>query len=104
MKTSDTFLNAADLLAEKSRWCKGRMAKDQDGFSVTPSSTRAIQFCAVGAVRHISRKNTLNDLELKYLKEQHRDPVGFNDSNSTEHSDVVNLLLTAALLALADGK
>ena len=41
-----------DLISDKTKWCRLRIAIDQSGNSVLPTSSKAVQFCAIGAICH----------------------------------------------------
>ncbi|MGH9552285.1 MAG: DUF6197 family protein [Terriglobales bacterium] len=42
--------NARALIQDEEHWCRGEMARDAEGLSVDPTSTRAIRRCALGAL------------------------------------------------------
>lgn len=47
--------DAYHLLDDKRRWCQGALAEDASGKTVpSREPTNAVQWCAVGAIRHVT--------------------------------------------------
>lgn len=85
-------MKAYELLAKPEAWIKGRIAVDRYGNPVSESDPQACRFCLVGAICHcydgIEYGQAINKLENAV-----RSGIAtFNDSPSTTHNMVVELL------------
>jgi hypothetical protein len=92
-------MKAYELLAEPSRWTKGTLARDSEGFATNVNGPTACSFCLVGAIEHCytSIQDTLRaTTKVKQeLRKQYPNVefVGqWNDHPDRTHEEVVNLL------------
>jgi hypothetical protein len=88
---------ARDLLADETRWVKGRYAVDRRGYSTDPRGRRARRWCAVGALHRAgSGADPAAEREAEALLRAacgaRTAVVGveqFNDRPGTRHADVL---------------
>jgi hypothetical protein len=45
-----------DLLSDRSKWVAGALARTEDGQDVQPHSSRAVKFCAAGAINKVAHQ------------------------------------------------
>lgn len=105
-KPSTKILQAMEIIGSPERWTKDTFARDSDGEPTTLNSKNAVCFCSVGALdkvkADIKTKNYVNNVVQETHKYEY--VVDFNDSDNTKHKDVMNMFMTAAFLALSEGK
>lgn len=99
---ADVLLAARDLIAEPERWTRGVPARDTEGFEVGVTNTAAAQFCMVGAVMHVTRRDCVDfgvyDKCWPYLGQACGGSItGFNDRRT--HADVLAAMDRAIELA-----
>ena len=56
---------ARALIADERHWCRGKLARDINGHGVSPISTSAVKWCALGAVVAATHELT-NDSDAAY--------------------------------------
>lgn len=105
MKTSKVLLKAMDVIATPDKWTKGHWARDKDDSAVLATNPRAKCWCSLGALnKALEKSSTFAFHAEEYLVEAMGKQVApFNDSERTNHSDVMEKFMTAAFLALANG-
>lgn len=54
---ADTLRAARALIATRSGWCRGVMARNADGEGADWAKDDAVSFCFLGALCHVCRKN-----------------------------------------------
>ena len=57
IKLRDILIVARSLIADKAQWCQGVMACDADCGEVDSKSSRAVRWCAVGALEHVTGRS-----------------------------------------------
>lgn len=88
------------LLSDERRWTKGAPARDASGFPVPSYSRHASSYCLVGAAS-VSCPTYSSFAEYDNAKRAVRALTGqrgiaaFNDSKSTKHADVLDILRRA---------
>lgn len=100
---------AKNLILNKSNWTKGMLARDKCGNAVCPESKEACQFCAMGALDRIIKKEEAGPVNANFLrKELHRaaQRMGRNSAiavnDACEHSDVMKMFDEAIATLPAD--
>ena len=110
MTIANTLNLTADLLEKKDGWTQGVSARDKDGLSVMWSSSRAVCFCADGALAHVSglyrSKHSDYDEANSFLCGYFHDNfklgyVLWNDSEGRTQDEVVAAFRAAAHEATA---
>ena len=46
-------MKPSDILTDKTTWTQDRMARDSDGEGIDPDDSRAVCFCAAGAIAKV---------------------------------------------------
>jgi hypothetical protein len=89
--------NARALIQDERHWCRGALARDEDGLSIDPTDSRATRRCALGALVSAAYKLTNDhwrayDLAMRALRPAHGSAtlVGINDISG--HAAVLALL------------
>lgn len=85
--------NARDLITDPNKWTKRSFAKDSHGNSVSATSSRAVCFCSIGALEHVSNgigyEKSLNILQS--IAPLYTTVIVYNDSYNTTHDDILKL-------------
>ena len=68
LKARSVLVAARDLLSDPRRWTQGAMARRTDGEPVDPTSGRAEQWCAVGAINRAAFRMDLPSTERHTIK------------------------------------
>lgn len=112
MNTHTVLTKARELLDDPNSWIKGCLAKTtKRGLSVVPNSDKATCFCLMGAVSAAVGYNSYpasngrfakaairqlakasGDRHSRNIASQQNRLVDFNDSRSTKHKDILDLL------------
>jgi hypothetical protein len=85
-KERAVLVRALELL-EGDGWCQGVFARDRYGRQVNFASPRAVQYCAMGAVKRAAREADPYDSRLEdsaaavLIAIVGKDPAGWNDRN-----------------------
>ena len=89
MTVKEALIAARALIAKKSRWIQGSMARKKDGTSVTSDDSQAYKFCAVGALSNVvSKKTRIYDISSQKLARFMKPFItGFNDTHT--HKEVL---------------
>ena len=105
MKSSEILLTAMDLIALPENWTKGAFGRNASNRPVGSSGTNVCKWCSIGAVnRASSMLNTSDSYTAKtYLRSTIQGVESYNDARSTKHEDIMNMFMSAAFLALANG-
>ena len=100
---ADIILNRALRLIEKPEsWCQDMQARDREGSPISPNSPKAVQWCAVGAIRRASteafRLTPILDISDHLLLQKLNNMCGgslasYNDTHS--HEEVLETLREA---------
>jgi len=106
IKPSVKILQAMEVIGVPERWTKDQFARDSYGNEVGINSKKAVCFCSVGALDKVKASIKAKDYLNKTVVQngQYSYLVDFNDQTKTKHKDVMNLFMTAAFLALSEGK
>jgi len=118
IKASNALLAAMALLDSPKRWVKNALAQESTGITVDPASESACKFCMVGSLYRViyvpgvsdqtvyERRDAINVLKEVIAKRHPRslpqNIPDFNDNIRTTHTDVLEVLMTATLIALAN--
>lgn len=104
-KPSEKILQAMEIIGSPERWTKGASARDSFGRSIPRTDENAACFCAVGALGKAKADYSYMYIVLNHIaKPKYYSIVYYNDSPKTKHKDVMNMFMTAAFLALSEGK
>ncbi len=105
-KPSAKILQAMEIIGDRKQWTKGQFARDSNGDEVGINSKDAVCFCSVGALDKAKAGVRAKDYVNDVVEELYTTPfvVDFNDRDQTKHKDVMNMFMTAAFLALSEGK
>lgn len=108
-KPSAKILEAMEIIGSPERWTKNTFARDSDGNGINLRNSDAVCFCSVGALdkveADIKTKNYVtNAVPIRNKEEHFYGVIDFNDAGRTKHNDVMNMFMTAAFLALSEGK
>lgn len=107
MKTSEFLIKAKALIDSPEKWTTGQLAKNSDGWTVSPEDDDAVCFCSVGALERVY----FLDLNSKYSdwdrsrivlwnQIDHGFIPDFNDSHT--HSEVMEMWDKAIAQAISD--
>ena len=80
----DTLIEARELISDESRWTQNSYARDANDKPVTPYSTAACRWCAMGAIEYVGELSTDTDdaqiaLSAAALKQFTMAPAAVND-------------------------
>lgn len=106
-KPSEKILQAMEIIGDRKRWTKGTFARDSDGVTINPRDSDAVCFCSIGALDKVKSSATVKDYvftSVPLTTYGFAGVVDFNDAPETKHKDVMNMFMTAAFLALSEGK
>ena len=105
-KPSAKILQAMEIIGDRKQWTKGEFARDSKGDEVGINNKSAVCFCSIGALDKakagVRAKDYVNDLVEEIYATRH--VADFNDRDQTKHKHVMNMFMTAAFLALSEGK
>lgn len=113
VKISDAILKAMEMIGDKSKWTKGTCARNDRDVAVMTGDPAACKFCMIGALDVTSRSRSSSSIPAGYIlsaankgKEywRYRNIPSYNDVRNRSHEQVMDTMMTAAFLALADGK
>jgi hypothetical protein len=94
-----------EVIGSPERWTKNTFARDSDGFPTEVKAKDAVCFCSIGAMEKVKGSPNADFYLYKSVQQNSIDTVvEFNDSPRTKHKHVMNLFMTAAFLALSEGK
>lgn len=65
----DVLREALKLIRKPERWTQGAYARDKDGDTCAPGGGRSVCWCAVGAVREVTRGHVLRYRAVNLLNE-----------------------------------
>jgi hypothetical protein len=84
-----TLTKARELISDPARWTQGEYARDAKGAEVKPGSKYATCWCALGAVRKVTRRDSAAHGVLTALQKHCEGPTVtlFNDGH--DHADVL---------------
>lgn len=107
-KPSEKILQAMEIIGSPERWTKCTLARDSDGVAINLRDSDAVCFCSIGALDKVKSSATVKHyvstsvpLTTTY---GFAGVIDFNDAPETKHKDVMNMFMTAAFLALSEGK
>lgn len=93
----EILVETRELIHNRDRWIKGRLATDIDGNSVPTYSDKAVCFCLLGAIlkakqilRVVEYSDRTESFITEYLKPKYIGIGPFNDKST--HEEVINLL------------
>jgi hypothetical protein len=108
--TAELLREARAVIADPKRWTKGCTARDENGRPAIPGGTRAVSFCAIGAVVSVCTAypvalHPARNLMAHYLDraacqlsgDDEMSTEGFNDDN--DHDDVMAMFDLAIEMA-----
>jgi len=109
---ANVLLSMVDLLDDPAKWIKAVLARDKNGVRLSPCSPSAYSFCLIGASLkvsympgHYTKAERLAD-EVLVSTIQSMTNVNsvaiFNDSDDTTHKKMLEVLISAAFLALSE--
>jgi len=106
IKPSEKILQAMEIIGSPERWTKGTFARDSDGVSTVYYSSKAVCFCSIGALEKVKAAYSAKYYIARSLPKDASSSgiVKYNDAPETKHKDVMNMFMTAAFLALSEGK
>lgn len=108
IKPSTKILQAMEIIGSPELWTKNTLARDSDGVSVNYSDKTAVCYCSLGALSKIDAPIMSNYYLSKVIGANTNGGLHlltrYNDLPKTEHKDVINMFMTAAFLALSEGK
>lgn len=94
----ETLKAVRDLISDPDKWTKGALARGEQGKPVNSRASNACRFCLFGAIDRITQNSTYADniadeicvtlAQRGYLG----GPVDYNDSPSTKHPDILDLV------------
>lgn len=108
-KPSELLIAAKAVIADPRKFTRGVLARDVDGFCVPPNNPKAVCFCSVGALSHVTPLNhgadELNNDAFNYLyrvacANQYFGVADYSDQHS--HTEVMAMWDAAIALAVAD--
>jgi hypothetical protein len=87
---------ARALIADKSRWCRGDLARDTNGVGVCPTSDSATKRCGLGALIMAAYQVTkdrrqAHDLAIKAMRPLHGSATLVNVNDVRGHAAVLAL-------------
>ncbi len=90
-------MKAWQAIEKEENWLRGNLAQDQEGNAIEPESTKAIRFCALGALHHCYGPNEYGKVYDKVITLLGKTRVdnfisSWNNDPATRHEDVVSLL------------
>ena len=93
MSLLDNLKKVRELLSEESKWAKQSFARDRYGNKTCYDSNHACSWCLTGAI-YKSINNQLEVTQVMCCLQGLIDStlVRYNDDESTNHQDIVNLL------------
>lgn len=106
-KPSTKILKAMEIIGSPERWTKNVEARDEDGYCVDADNQYAVCYCSVGALEKVNGTYGAHYVAKAVSLDTSSSEtciVKFNDSKQTKHKDVMNMFMTAAFLALSEGK
>ena len=115
LKSSESILKALDILDNPDNWVQHKFAEDSSGHTVDSTSPSACKFCIVGALAKANigsgsalsspqgRRQICEAIKSGGYGEFNGSIPNFNDAKNRKHSQVVDVLMTGAFLALAEG-
>jgi hypothetical protein len=88
---------ARALIQDERHWCRGELARDQDGFSVDATDSNAIRRCALGALVSAAYKITNDhwqayDLAINALRPAYGSATLVRINDMRGHAAVLTLL------------
>lgn len=103
MKPSEVLRAARKLIERPEDWVQGTMAVTAKGKRVVPTHEHACRFCMVGSIRRVTGSEML-DSALAFLGEATGTQMlgDWNDSERTEHHQVIDAFDRAIALAEAE--
>lgn len=78
---------ARDLISDPARWTQGEFARDVEGVGVAPNSDKATCWCALGALRRVTRSFNVPWRLIGGISQNHLYITDFNDGHT--HVDVL---------------
>ena len=96
MKDSDKLLRAAELVERG--WCKGALARTEDGRVIGTLEVGAASFCVLGACDVVG-VDTYDVWDVLPVA-----PDRWNDERSRTQDDAICALHAAAVLAMSEGR
>jgi len=108
-KPSAKILQAMEVIGDRKLWTKNAIAKDKNDHIVKVNDKDAVCFCSIGALDKVKASyQTKGYLSGAVFHDNYgyslNAIVDYNDAPETKHKDVMNLFMTAAFLALSEGK
>jgi hypothetical protein len=87
---------ARALIADKSRWCRGHLARDTNGVAVCPTSDSATKRCGLGALimaayQVTNDRRQAHDLAIKAMRPLHGSATLVNVNDVRGHAAVLAL-------------
>ena len=110
VKDSDVIMKAMELIGDPTRWTKNTNARNDKGVATGHNEPDACSFCMSGALRKIDPYVAPFSYVLDAInkgkgnKKHYLNLPSYNDVQNRSHEQVMNTMMTAAFLALADGK
>lgn len=93
VETLTLLKNARELISNEENWTYGSYSRSIDGGTAIPSSTDAVCWCSIGALRKFGAWDSVNDAMFELMvamPEDYRQSVAtFNDSHT--HAEVLAL-------------
>lgn len=109
-KPSEKILQAMEIIGDRKRWTKGTFARDSNGVAINLWDSDAVCFCSIGALDKVKSSATVKHYVSTSVPLTTTTTYGFagvvdfNDAPETKHKGVMNMFMTAAFLALSEGK
>lgn len=87
-------MKVQDILTDESKWCKGALARDVNGFEVEDVwSDGAVKFCLFGAIkRALGNFSGAMEIDDKICTKLGRDSVLWNDAQDRTFAEVRGLI------------
>jgi len=106
IKPSAKILQAMEIIGSPERWTKNTFARDSDGVSTAYYDKNAVCFCSIGALEKVKATFGVKHYVARSVPKESSFSgiVKYNDASKTKHKDIMNMFMTAAFLALSEGK
>jgi hypothetical protein len=97
---------ARALIDDPRAWCRGTLARNGAGYSVSPIAENAVAWCAIGAIEHFDdyhartrdAANSWLDRAASLL-DGTEDSWHYNDASGRKHAEIMQLYDQAIALA-----